>query len=723
MNPSDPTRIQDHIRVLEGFPTWEGTFNPPTTERIYEATQWAVPILKRHIESQTFAQTVNTPQANVHNLSMFASGQVVPTDLLLCAVKWAAPILDASIAGPEERQSVASWLDRIGQFMSAEAMGRKGGFMEASAMIRAQIPSNSRFSDQERREVVEFLKPDPRDPKMPDATTRMYERAVAMILEPARREPKDSADESILSVAKMASGATAEIKRLADFILEEFPNEPGAVGTSESAVDVAIRLLKATKNPASFPRFAELPPEMSPKNTSEAIVVLRDMKMVMDQSSPAIPCFQGETWSQIRGAIDAILMAEDEGPICKTSPTWKQIEESVAFLRDLLENEISPQCRAGLLMAISSLTSAPFFVMARKEVRDMAERATGQIFEEAVRQQKERADAASQHPTIDEEREILSLLGAQPDDSILEAAKRASEKLSAISKTPADLELIATRLVLFANMALRSQKGDLPPDAMGGQFMVNAMCDAALILRNPRSPVRQYRIPTLDADRIPVTREMALEVLRSFLAVIQRDYPYTPSPLPEQWATLREGLIFVLADKPGKCLDSNCPKTTSPFCSDHDAELRRELAGDESKLRDIRDAIGANPEESTLDEVRRILAMGKATAKDPIQVTPGTDRSRHMWLLRDAANRASNKHYPQSRDLPDLAKAIFWAIEIVNAASPESPMTEAESYGWAWQATRPLENEAAHLRQQVVDLVASAVREAWARRRFAEASK
>lgn len=40
-----------------------------------------------------------------------------------------------------------------------------------------------------------------------------------------------------------ANQLRSEIDRLADFILKEFPDEPGKLGESESAVDVAIRLL------------------------------------------------------------------------------------------------------------------------------------------------------------------------------------------------------------------------------------------------------------------------------------------------------------------------------------------------------------------------------------------------------------------------------------------------------------------------------------------------
>jgi len=37
--------------------------------------------------------------------------------------------------------------------------------------------------------------------------------------------------------------AESEIDRLADFLLKNYPSEPGRTGVSESAVDVAIRLL------------------------------------------------------------------------------------------------------------------------------------------------------------------------------------------------------------------------------------------------------------------------------------------------------------------------------------------------------------------------------------------------------------------------------------------------------------------------------------------------
>lgn len=45
---------------------------------------------------------------------------------------------------------------------------------------------------------------------------------------------------------KMAGimSAESETERLAKFLIEEYPDEPGKDGVSESAVDVAIRLLQ-----------------------------------------------------------------------------------------------------------------------------------------------------------------------------------------------------------------------------------------------------------------------------------------------------------------------------------------------------------------------------------------------------------------------------------------------------------------------------------------------
>ena len=44
-----------------------------------------------------------------------------------------------------------------------------------------------------------------------------------------------------------ANQLRSEIDRLAKFIMKEYPDEPGSTGESESAVDVAIRLLSTPK--------------------------------------------------------------------------------------------------------------------------------------------------------------------------------------------------------------------------------------------------------------------------------------------------------------------------------------------------------------------------------------------------------------------------------------------------------------------------------------------
>lgn len=50
--------------------------------------------------------------------------------------------------------------------------------------------------------------------------------------------------EEVSKVEDKLQELSNEIDKLASFILTEYPNEPGITGVSESAVDVAIRLLK-----------------------------------------------------------------------------------------------------------------------------------------------------------------------------------------------------------------------------------------------------------------------------------------------------------------------------------------------------------------------------------------------------------------------------------------------------------------------------------------------
>lgn len=61
-------------------------------------------------------------------------------------------------------------------------------------------------------------------------------------LKAVQREAREAAKALRELEAEIAS--SKEIDRLADFILANYPDEPGSNGTSESAVDVAIRLLE-----------------------------------------------------------------------------------------------------------------------------------------------------------------------------------------------------------------------------------------------------------------------------------------------------------------------------------------------------------------------------------------------------------------------------------------------------------------------------------------------
>ena len=52
----------------------------------------------------------------------------------------------------------------------------------------------------------------------------------------------------MMSAFMGANQLRSEIDRLAKFIMEEFPDQPGSTGVTESAVDVAIRMLQDVKN-------------------------------------------------------------------------------------------------------------------------------------------------------------------------------------------------------------------------------------------------------------------------------------------------------------------------------------------------------------------------------------------------------------------------------------------------------------------------------------------
>lgn len=120
----------------------------------------------------------------------------------------------------------------------------------------------------------------------------------------------------------------------------------------------------------------------------------------------------------------------------------------------------------------------------------------------------------------------------------------------------------------------------------------------------------QVRLPTLDASQIPVTRDLALEVLCGFFASMQRSYPYAPTPTPEQWATTREALMFLLAYN---------PEDHSPLFSERKKanEALSKVTGQRNQawaeLRQVQSIIGLNLNESPIEAAKRVSSKLKVT--------------------------------------------------------------------------------------------------------------
>lgn len=129
--------------------------------------------------------------------------------------------------------------------------------------------------------------------------------------------------------------------------------------------------------------------------------------------------------------------------------------------------------------------------------------------------------------------------------------------------------------------------------------------DSGIQCSNP-----SIRLPTLDASQIPVTRELALEVLRGMLATMQRSYPYAPTPTPEQWATTREALMFLLAYNPEdhSTLFSERKKANEALSK---VTGQRNQAW--AELREIQGIIGLNLNESPIEAAKRVSSKLKVT--------------------------------------------------------------------------------------------------------------
>jgi len=78
------------------------------------------------------------------------------------------------------------------------------------------------------------------------ALSKTLRTAYHELSEKEKESDRDEADK-MLALFEQFAPVPREVEKLANFIAQVFPDEPGRCGDSESAVDVAIRLLKLYK--------------------------------------------------------------------------------------------------------------------------------------------------------------------------------------------------------------------------------------------------------------------------------------------------------------------------------------------------------------------------------------------------------------------------------------------------------------------------------------------
>lgn len=208
-----------------------------------------------------------------------------------------------------------------------------------------------------------------------------------------------------------------------------------------------------------------------------------------------------------------------------------------------------------------------------------------------------------------------------------------ADTMSEAAKT-SDRVTVDAVLKLLAELTERRAKDAPRPGARCGGCDQMFATDEAV---NPR-PVRMWicatcqnqgitqkhlgapRLPLLDAIQIPMTQEQSIEILRGLLVTIQREYPYAPAPSPEQWATTREALIFVLSranrEPPQtqpladpiweKC--ESCGTMHMPIAEPVGLQTYRNLHKAWDDLREIQRLLGAKSGEKALDAARALAA-------------------------------------------------------------------------------------------------------------------
>lgn len=691
--PSSNPHVTSHIRVLEDFLPESTPTRDLSAQEVNESIRWALPILRAYaIRKMTTPPTKNTPGSNVHNLRLLATGESVAWDLVETALDWALPILEASMALPIESIRRATDLELAADELAGNSTPSPAAMStirkcmrQAAAMLRVPAPNNSRYSAENRREVVEFLKAAASDMKMPLTVARFYERAAA-----------------IISEHLTSTGANAEIDRLREFMTAHMATHHQAWEVSETPVDVAIRLLsmKSTESMAEHAdKLRKIANDLTGNSTKirdalrEAAMILQGLGISFEElaklESFIEEKFPGELNGNGPATVAIRLLREHPGLTTKAARLPTLDASQIPVTRDLalevLRNffasmqwsypyapTLTPEqwatTREALmfLLAYNPEDHSPLF-SERKKANESLSKVTGQ-----------------RNQAWAELREIQGIIGLNLNESPIEAAKRVSSKLKV---TIAEAERYqsywnasATRLT--ETMAILGIEAPFPETSKlrsaieakwfkkcrpGTMNMMPVRCDACT------APAGTIHLPIPEAppsqDKIDL--DLAHEEIRKLQGVLGSMPELTADAMSPGERTLRD-----------------------QYLNQRDAAWK--------ELREIREAIGANPEESTLDEVKSWMTKSEsrearmAQDRDKIdsylgQVMrilgfsapwPAIDNMRTMLgskrasigrlgtvqeaamkaLLRSTLIHARDGIKPRRKQLAKLAEAIGWAL-------------------------------------------------------------
>ena len=126
----------------------------------------------------------------------------------------------------------------------------------------------------------------------------------------ATRKPRASKLKGLRLGERTAGESSAQINKLAKFIMDEIPGEPSE---SEGAVDVAIRLLRASANPL------KVKVEITPLETQRTIMCLKGMvRSIGDGAKTYSEQKLILEYKALIDKLDGALMAADNGKLALT---------------------------------------------------------------------------------------------------------------------------------------------------------------------------------------------------------------------------------------------------------------------------------------------------------------------------------------------------------------------------------------------------------------------